>query len=139
DNNYPTGFVLTIQPGSNYTFSGNQVTPDDDFTGDLEVNLTVADGSDLGALSDSYAFRVQVNNVNDPPAITGPGNQTTQEDVTISNISFTVSDVDTPLGSLVVTATSSNQDIVKTKASLLEEPMETGPFQLFLSQTPRVR
>ena len=40
-----TVFTATVLPGTNYTFSGNTVTPALNFNGALTVNVKVHDGS----------------------------------------------------------------------------------------------
>lgn len=44
-----SGFSLSVASGSNYTVSGNTITPDSGFTGNLTVAVTVSDGSDSSA------------------------------------------------------------------------------------------
>lgn len=44
DNPYPTGFTLTVSNGSNYTRSGNTITPTANFLGTLTVPVRVSDG-----------------------------------------------------------------------------------------------
>jgi len=93
DNTYPTGFTITILPGSNYTASGLTVTPANNFNGTLSVNVKVNDG-----LSDSapYGLQIAVNPVNDPPTVTGQLALSTKEDtpLTIPLSSLVVSDPD---------------------------------------------
>ncbi|MEO1051719.1 MAG: BspA family leucine-rich repeat surface protein [Bacteroidota bacterium] len=56
DNNFPTGFTLTISDGPNYTISGNTVIPDTDFVGELTVPVIVNDG-----LADSPIFDASID------------------------------------------------------------------------------
>ena len=42
DNTFPTGFTLSVQNGTNYTRSGNTITPATNFNGALTVPTTVA-------------------------------------------------------------------------------------------------
>ena len=44
DNTYPTGFTLTASDGTNYTRSGNQITPALNFFGTLSIPVKVNDG-----------------------------------------------------------------------------------------------
>ncbi len=67
DNLYPDDFTLSVLPGSNYTVSGNTITPAVDFNGTLTVPVQVDDGSDL---SDAFDLIVEVIPVNDIPVIT---------------------------------------------------------------------
>lgn len=68
DNNYPRDFSLKINAGHNYSVSGTTVTPAKDFTGLLNVQVQVNDGS---AESNPFQLEVTVSPVNDPPLITG--------------------------------------------------------------------
>ena len=95
DNVYPDDFTLTVQPGTNYTFSGFTVTPVENFTGELAVNVIVNDG-----VSNSVPFSLQISvtPVNDAPVITGQQILTTDEDVskTIELTDLIVNDPDNP-------------------------------------------
>ena len=82
DDPYPAGFTLSLAPGSNYTRSGTTVVPAADFSGTLQAQATVNDGTDD---SPAYNLQVEVLPVNDPPAIVG------QEDlVAHKNTSLTI-------------------------------------------------
>lgn len=83
------------------------VTPQPDASGNSTITVTVSDGS----LTASTAFQLTVNPVNDAPIVSPIGSQTTPEDQPLS-VPFTVSDVETPAGSLTVQATSSNTALV---------------------------
>ncbi len=80
DNTYPTGFSLTVQSGSDYTFSGNTITPSANYNGTLTVPVYVNDSS---ANSASYNLSVTVNAVNDVPSFTKGADQTVNEDAGI--------------------------------------------------------
>lgn len=56
DNHYPSGFTLTVMPGTNYTVSGQTITPSAEFMGMLIVKVKVNDGKD-----DSNVFDVRVS------------------------------------------------------------------------------
>jgi gliding motility-associated-like protein len=69
DNHYPSGFVLKVFPGINYSFSETVITPAKNFTGVLAVKVTVNDG-----IKESDPFFLQVTvqpGVNITPVITG--------------------------------------------------------------------
>lgn len=68
DDNYPNGFTIIPSPGTNYTVSGNTIIPARDFAGVLSASVKVNDGE-----SDSAPFDLQIsiNQLNDPPSITG--------------------------------------------------------------------
>lgn len=95
DNNYPQGFTMSIGSGSNYTVSGNVITPSPDFFGKLTVPVTVNDGKNT---SKAFNLSVTVTPVNDIPVISdletepifyGPGDVS----ITVTE-SLTVADVD---------------------------------------------
>jgi gliding motility-associated-like protein len=65
DNVYPNDFSLKLLPGSNYTVSGNVITPVADFTGNLTVKVVVNDGK-----VDSDPFNLLIK-VTDDLSITG--------------------------------------------------------------------
>jgi large repetitive protein len=92
DNSYPSDFTLTVQEGSNYTFSGQTVTPASGFSGTLSVSVVVSDGTDT---SEPYAFQVSVA-PNAAPVITGQTELSTSEDtpLAISLSNLVVSDPD---------------------------------------------
>src|SRR5690606_11976025 len=76
--------------------------------GPVTITLTVSDGT----LTGTATFAVTINDVNDAPTITSPGPQTVPEDGTSGALNLTVADIDSPIPSLTVTATSSNQTII---------------------------
>jgi hypothetical protein len=57
---------LTVNPGTDYTFSGNIITPSTDFNGTLNVNVIVSDPEDD---SDVFSMDVEVTPNNDVPVI----------------------------------------------------------------------
>lgn len=71
DDPYPNGFKLALSDGPNYSVNGNNVRPDDGFTGQLTVPVTVNDGE---ATSDPYNLIITVEPkpvVNVKPTIIG--------------------------------------------------------------------
>src|SRR6185295_11621194 len=72
------------------------------------ITVTVTDGD--GA-SSTMQFAINVSAVNDAPTISGPPNTTIPED-TSTNLTFTIGDVDTPTGSLTLSANSVNQTLM---------------------------
>ena len=68
--------------------------------------------SDDGARSFTETFKLTVNSVNDAPTISAIADQIVNEDSSTGAISFMVDDVDHPVTSLTVTATSSNQTLI---------------------------
>ena len=68
DSSYPQGFTMTVGTGSNYTASGNTITPSPDFFGRLTVPVTVNDGKNT---SKPFNLSIAVTPVNDIPVISG--------------------------------------------------------------------
>ena len=77
DNTYPEDFTLTVQGGSNYNFSGQTITPAENFSGALTVPVTVNDGQ---LSSDPHELTVTVTPLNDKPVITSSNTLETNED-----------------------------------------------------------
>ncbi len=100
-----TGAALAVGgAGANRTLV---VAPAADQFGTATITVTVNDGSQ----SASRTFTLTVTSVPDAPTITAIAPQNTPED-TPRTVSFTIGDVDTPLGTLAVQATSSNAGLV---------------------------
>jgi hypothetical protein len=85
------------------------VTPTAHAYGTTTITLTVTDG--LGA-SASTSFTVTVNSINDLPVISPIANTATDKNTTTPALSFTVSDVETAVGSLTLNRSSSNTAVV---------------------------
>jgi hypothetical protein len=85
------------------------LTPMANASGTSTITVTVTDG---GSLTATRSFVLTVTAVNDTPTISMISDQTTLEDTATGAIAFTVGDVETPVGSLTVTATSSNLGVV---------------------------
>ncbi len=79
--NYPTGFSIIVQSGTNYTFNGTTITPAQDYVGPITVVLRVSDGS---ALSLPFNFQIMVADENDPPVISGQHPVSVNEDVSLT-------------------------------------------------------
>jgi large repetitive protein len=97
-----TEFTLSIQAGSNYTVSGNTITPSANFNGTLSIPLSVSDGE---LASNTLTVSVTIQSVNDPPVITGQSSVSTPEDqaVTLGISNLTVSDPDHAQAALSLT------------------------------------
>lgn len=93
NNTYPDDFTLTVKSGTNYTFTGNIITPKKDFNGNLFVLVYVNDGMDN---SNVFELKVNVTPVNDAPVITGQQNLFTLEETafTVEFNHLKVDDVD---------------------------------------------
>jgi hypothetical protein len=102
----PTANIVFGGSGTNRTVT---VTPAPNQTGTATITVTVTDG-DGGAANDTFVLTV--TGTNDPPVITDIADQATSEDTAAGPIAFTVSDAETPAGSLTLAASSSNTNLV---------------------------
>jgi len=91
------------------------VTPVANAFGTATITVTVSDGTALAI----DAFDLTVTGINDTPAISDISNQSVNEDETTEEIAFTVSDVETAVGELVVEASSSDQALVADSSIVL--------------------
>lgn len=119
--------TVVIEAGSNYTFSGNTATPDEDYFGDLLVNLRVSDGT---GLSDQFAYQLTVTNVNDAPTLDLIGNVLLEEngpsgDAQLSGISTGAAN---EVQTLVVSIESNSNPALFDGAPVIaySSPDETG-------------
>ncbi|MBF0450343.1 MAG: cadherin domain-containing protein [Candidatus Magnetomorum sp.] len=76
--------------------------------GKATITLTVSDG--LSSTTES--FTLWVNEINDAPLISDIGYQSIDEDTPSPQIPFTISDMETPADYLLVSASSSNTDLI---------------------------
>jgi gliding motility-associated-like protein len=115
DNSFPTGFLLNVSNGTNYSVSGTTVTPVANFNGTLTIPVTVSDGFLLSA---GFNVSIVVSPVNDPPVITGQTALTTSEEtpLTIELSHLTVTDVDNtyPEGFSLIVASGTNYTVSGT-------------------------
>jgi VCBS repeat-containing protein len=93
DNTYPDDFTLSVQAGTGYTRNGNTILPNTNFSGTIQVPVTVNDG-DLD--SNTFNLTVTVTPVNDPPVILSQGSLVLPDPVPfeLSFFNLTVEDVD---------------------------------------------
>ncbi len=104
-----------LLPNANIVLAGNgtnrtiTLTPAPNRSGVTLVRLTVRD---ISSGASNMNFVVTVNAVNDPPTLTSISPQSTVEDTPTQPIAFNVTDVETPPGSLTVTASSANTTLV---------------------------
>ena len=101
----PDANIVLGASGANRTLT---ITPAPNQSGNATITLTVGDG-DLVA---SDTFVLSVSEVNDPPTISQIPNQTFNEDSSSGPIALTIQDLETPAGSLVVSASSSKQALI---------------------------
>lgn len=92
--------------GANRTVT---VTPAANQNGTTTVTVTVQDSA---GNTEQTSFLVTVTSDNDPPTITAIADQAILEDSTTGALAFIVGDVETPAGSLMVSASSSDQTII---------------------------
>lgn len=105
--------------------SGSQrsiiITPEADQYGETNISITVSDGE----LNKVEQFKLTVNEKVDPepgntaPTITQINDQTTDQDVSVGPISFTVDDAESDASELSVTASSSDQNVISDQNLLL--------------------
>ncbi len=104
DSTFPGDFTLTLEAGSNYTLSGNTITPSANFNGELTVPARVNDGTNN---SNVFNLSVTVNPVNDAPVLSGPEALSTDEDtaLTITDETLNITDPDNASGDMTITIT----------------------------------
>ncbi|MBI4356397.1 MAG: hypothetical protein HY559_00750, partial [Gammaproteobacteria bacterium] len=108
-----TGSMNTINTrldGATLQYQGNA-----NFSGTDTLTITTDDQGNTGsggAKTDIDTVAITVNAVNDAPTISDIANQSTNEDTATGAIAFTVGDQETTAGSLTVSGSSSNTDLV---------------------------
>lgn len=143
DNPYPTGFTMAIQPGTNYTVSGNVITPAQNYFGNLTVGVRVNDGT---GFSNTFNLAVQVNSVNDAPvAITLPAVNVVEDEPqeTVVNLLPGFSDVENTPEQLVYSVVSftngtfyqTNPTISQGNLRFLFKPDVFGTVQIVVRAT----
>lgn len=96
-----TNHTLIVEAGTDYTFTGTQITPAPNFNGTLTVNVRVSDGT---AQSDPFGLVITVTPVNDPPTITAQTTLSTNEETEFTLLigHFTVTDLEPTSYTLIV-------------------------------------
>lgn len=102
---FPSGSVVFFTT----TALGLIATPAANQFGTAIITVTASDR----AASSSRSFTIVVNNVNDPPTVTGLSSQTGNEDTPLGPIAFTINDLETPASSLVLSVTSANTSVIQ--------------------------
>jgi hypothetical protein len=117
DNVSKSSSNTTVLPNSYITVGGTYpnctvtVTPPANMNGTSTITLTVFDGF----LSATSSFLVTINAVNDAPTVSAISNQTTDEDVAITTLPFTILDVDSAIDCTTsMTKSSSNAALIAT-------------------------
>ncbi len=112
-NNNPNLFSVQPAIAANGTLT---FTPSPNVNGSATVTVSVTDsgGTANGGVATSgiQTFTINVSPVNDAPSIGAISDRTINEDASTGAISFSIGDIDTAVGSLVVTAISSNTAII---------------------------
>jgi VCBS repeat-containing protein len=98
DNVYPDDFTLTVKEGTNYTFTGNTITPAEDYHGTITVNFDLSDGT--ATISDNII--ISVVSINDAPVFTSTAKTTAKEG---SLYTYVLNATDADLDALTYTAT----------------------------------
>lgn len=97
--------------GGNSSSRSVTATPLADRYGNAKITLTVKDALNSSANSQ---FDVEVKSVDDLPVITGLPSAITMNETSVESYSFNITDPDTALNDLEVTAISNNTSVVKT-------------------------
>jgi gliding motility-associated-like protein len=109
-----------VGTGSNKTV---QVSPAAGQSGIATITLRVSDGDDFAETSFDVTVTPAVNN---PPTITSIDDQIIDEDNSTSGLSFTIGDVETAVGALIVARSSDNPTLIPDANILLSG---TGPVR----------
>lgn len=116
DDNYPDGFQLKINPGSNYKVAGSTITPNENFTGTLNVDVRVNDGIDD---SNVFTVKITVFPENIPPVITGQATLSIVENTSLtlafSHLKVTDPDNKYPSGFSITVYQGANYEVSGTK------------------------
>jgi subtilisin-like proprotein convertase family protein len=103
-----------LVPNGNISFGGSgadrtvTVNPASNQSGTATITVVVSDGQ----LSGNDSFVLTVNALNDPPTISNIADQSTSAGTAVGPIGFTVGDVETAAGSLLLSGSSANTTLV---------------------------
>ncbi len=109
-----TSSNTALVPVAGVVFAGSgpdrtvTVSPAAGQSGTATITITVSDGT----TSATDSFVLTVTAVNDPPTISDIGDRSTPTGTSTGAIAFTVGDAETPVGSLTLSATSSDEAVV---------------------------
>jgi|GEM_PF-3629661 len=111
--------ALIQSSGISFSGTGNNrfvsITPLSGQSGVTNITLSVSDGT----TSVDTSFTLTVQAVNDPPTISAVEDQTIVQDTSSNSIAFTLSDKETAVSSLIISATSSDQTLVSDNNLLI--------------------
>lgn len=104
------------------------VTPLANQFGTTTITVTVSDGS----LSASRSFQLNVTAVNDPPTMSGVPPLVSTTVGVATSFAVTIADIDTPPGSLMVSAVTTNATILPPGGILVTQQSSTATTRTFL-------
>jgi MYXO-CTERM domain-containing protein len=107
--------VTGSQSAINAALDGLVYRPDADYAGTDTLELFVDDQGSIGAGgagTDDLTVAISVSGVNDVPTLSAIADQSTDEDVAITGIAFTIGDTETAAGSLVISAESEDETLL---------------------------
>ncbi|MDB5386173.1 MAG: hypothetical protein JWM11_1819 [Planctomycetaceae bacterium] len=111
---------IVANNGFSFTGSGTDrtlvITPVPNAFGVVTITLQLLD--DNGGVT-TKTFRLTVQSVNDLPVISAISSQDIQQDTSTPVINFTVSDIETPAASLLISAASDNTSLIKNSKLVL--------------------
>jgi large repetitive protein len=112
DNRFPDDFTMAVYGGTHYTLNGYQIVPETDYSGYLNVKVTV---SDKELVSDPFIVTVEVLPVTVTPLITSQAFIRTTEDGTLvlkfSDINVSDPDDNYPTGFTMAAAPGANYSL----------------------------
>ncbi|PAW65870.1 MAG: hypothetical protein B9S34_09555 [Opitutia bacterium Tous-C1TDCM] len=105
----PNANLFLSAVGANMTITARPLANQN---GTTTITLNVSDGILVGTTT----FVLTVNPVNDAPSLSSPANRTVNEDTSTGAVAVTVADIDSTVGALTLSATSSNSTLVPSGA-----------------------
>lgn len=128
DDTYPTGFSIVVQPGVNYTVSGNTVIPANDFSGILSVKVRVNDGTSSSGI---FNLQIRIDEVNDAPSLNPIGDISVLEDADVQHIALSgISPGPKESQAVKVSASSSNPDMFGIFDVFYQSPETSGTLRI---------
>ncbi|KPA13070.1 conserved hypothetical protein, secreted, partial [Candidatus Magnetomorum sp. HK-1] len=105
------------------------VTPLPDAQGDAKVCFSIADAQNLSV---SSCINLFIMDINDPPMISSISDQHTSENARLGPVTFSINDLESQPGDLIVTGHSMNSSMVKDEEISI---VGTGASRLFFIDT----
>jgi len=100
----PANGLLTLNPNGSFSYA-----PAANFNGSVTFTYRASDGVQIG---NTQTVTLNIAAVNDPPTISPIANVSIAQGTATSALTFTIGDLDTAVGGLVVSRTSSNNTLV---------------------------